>query len=90
MDAQQVDPRDIAWEVDHPIYRVTYWREDGSASDEWRLTDAANIQEVLAWADERLVEGWTYQVFVETEAARGLGSLRLVGRNPSAADSPPR
>ena len=90
MDARPVDPRDITWEVDNPIYRVTFWRMDGSASDEWRLADAANVLDVLAWADARLEAGWTYQVFIETSAARGLGSLRLMGPNPSAPDSPPR
>jgi hypothetical protein len=61
MDAQPVDPRDITWEVDYPTYRVTFWRRDGSASDEWRLADAVNVHEVLAWADARLKAGWTYR-----------------------------
>jgi hypothetical protein len=90
MDAQPIDPRDITWEVDYPTYRVTFWRRDGSASDEWRLTDAINVHEVLAWADARVEAGWTYQVFIETAATRGLGTLRVVGPNPSASDSPPR
>ena len=58
MDAQPVDPRNITREVDYPTYRVTFWREDGSASDEWRLADAVNVHDVLEWADARLEAGW--------------------------------
>jgi hypothetical protein len=45
---------------------------------------------VFTWADARLKDGWLYQVFVEIASAEGLGTVRLVGSNPSAADSPPR
>lgn len=90
MDAQPIDPRDIAWEVDYPIYRVTFWKRDGSISDEWRLTDAINALDVFAWAEGRRNAGWTYQVFVEMASPEGLGTLRLVGPNLSATDSPLR
>lgn len=90
MDAQPIDPRDITWEVDYQTYRVTFWRRDGSASNEWRLTNAINVHDALAWADARVEPGRTYQVFIETATTRGLGTLRLVGPNPSAADSPIR
>ena len=90
MDAQPVDPRNITWEVDYPTYRATFWRQDGSASDEWRLADAVNVHDVLEWANARLEAGWTYQVFIEAATNRGLGTLRLVGPNPSAVDGPPR
>jgi len=90
MDAQPVDPRDITWEVDYPTYRVTFWRPDGSASDEWRLTDAVNIHDVLAWSSARVEPGWSYQVFIETATTRGLGTLRLAGSNPSVVDGPLR
>jgi len=65
--AQPIVPRDITWEVDYPTYRVTCWRRDGSASDGWRLTDAINVHDVLAWATARLEEGLTYQAFQRDE-----------------------
>lgn len=90
MDAQPIDPRDIVWEVDYPTYRVTFWKRDGSVSDEWRITEAITAHDVFAWADARLQDGWNYQVFVEVASPEGLGTLRLAGPNPSAVDSPPR
>jgi hypothetical protein len=84
MKATRVDPRDVTWEVDHPTYRVYFWTQDGSACDEWRVTDAANIHDVLAWADERVGEQRSYQVFVEASAGSELGLLRLRGTDPTS------
>lgn len=82
--ATQVDPRDITWEVEHPTYRVHFWTHEGSACDEWRVTEAADVHEVLAWADQRVGEGRGYQVFVEVAPESGLGLLRLRGSDPTA------
>ena len=85
MKASQVDPRDVTWEVDRPTYRVYFWTHDGSACDEWRLTDATNVHDILAWADERVGEQRSYQVFVEVSAESGLGLLRLSGADPTSS-----
>ncbi len=50
MSVAQVDPRDQLWANDSPAYRVYFWSGDSSC-DEWQLTEA-DIDEVLAWADE--------------------------------------
>jgi hypothetical protein len=87
MEATRVDPRDVTWEADHPTYRVYFWTHDGSACDEWRVTDAANVHDVLAWSDEQVGEGRSYQVFVEVSAEReeqGVGLLRLRGADPTS------
>ena len=82
--ATPVDPRDITWEVEHPTYRVYFWSHDGSACDEWRVTEAPDVHEVLAWAEQRVGEGRSYQVFVEVAPESGLGLLRLRGSDPTA------
>jgi hypothetical protein len=87
---QPVDPRDTRWEDDYPTYRVYFWRRDDARSDEWRVTDSVNVRDVLEWADGRVQPGWTYQVFVAVNASRGLGTIRLLGRDPSTQDRPPR
>jgi hypothetical protein len=87
MKATRVDPRDVTWEVGHPTYRVYFWIQDGSASAEWRVTNAANVIDVFAWADERVGEGRSYQVFVEVATemeGQGLGLLRLRGADPTS------
>lgn len=91
MDAKGIDPRDISWEVAYPTYRVYFWRLRDSRSDEWHLTDAVNVHDVLAWAEARVQPGWIYQVFVESTSEQGrLGTIRLLGSDPSDPDSPPR
>ena len=87
MKATRVDPRDVTREVDYPTYRVYFWTQGGSASDEWRVTNAANVHEVLAWADGRVGDGRSYQVFVEATTemeGQGLGLLRLRGADPTS------
>ena len=84
MEATQVDPRDVTWELDHPTYRVYFWTHDGAACDEWRVTDAGNVGDVLVWANERVGQGRRYQVFVEVSAESGLGLLRLSGTDPTS------
>lgn len=79
-----MDPRDVTWELDHPTYRVYFWTHDGAACDEWRVTDAGNVGDVLVWANERVGQGRRYQVFVEVSAESGLGLLRLIGTDPTS------
>ena len=86
MQVRPVDPRDVAWEVDQPRYRVYFWTQSGDpmstpSSDEYELSgpDVAAAA-VLAWADERAVEtraDW-FEVFVVVDRAPGdRGLVRL-------------
>lgn len=93
MRAQQVDPRTVLWEEDHPEYRVHFWHTTeensgvGWASDEWRLS-GVDIHEVLTWAIER-ADGRYLTIWVEFETAGETGLLRLSGWEPTRPDSPP-
>lgn len=93
MRVQQVDPRTVRWEKDHPVYRVYFWQrtaEDpdaGWASDEWRLS-GADVHEVLTWATEH-ADGRYLTIWVELEAAGETGLVRLSGWEPTRAEAPP-
>ena len=50
MNVRPVDPRDIECE-EKAVYRVYFWSAGRTRSDEFELTDAADIHEVLRWID---------------------------------------
>lgn len=90
MDAAPIDPRDGKWEQKSPVYRVCFWEpaplppgvdisHQGWSSEEWRLTDAADVHEVLAWATGPVGQDRRFELFVEVAAQRGLGLRRLSG-----------
>lgn len=90
--AESVDPRDTSWDCAQPVYRVYFWRRSmpppdspvqgpGWYSDEYRLVDATDVHEVLAWGDERLEEGDRYVLYIEQSNAGRLGLVRLAGND---------
>jgi hypothetical protein len=96
MEASPIDPRDTTWERRDPVYRVYFWSAPTDASRahssyEWRLTDAIDVHEVIAWAEQER-RGRTYELFVEhphrmearTEGwVDAPGLVRLAGTNPT-------
>jgi hypothetical protein len=89
-----VDPRDTRWEQSSPVYRVYFWQRPSAElgsdqerlmwqSEEWRLTEAADLHEVLAWANGPHARGRMFELFVEASSSDGLGLLRLAGSSPS-------
>ena len=81
-----VDPRDTRWEVDSPIYRVYYWHRPAAAPgfdqelmmwhcEEWRLTEAADVHEVLTWANGPHARGRLFELFAEAPHSDGLALL---------------
>ncbi|WP_432537254.1 hypothetical protein [Kineococcus arenarius] len=89
MDVVGVDPRDISWEVDQPVYRVYFWgrpgRDEAGACDERRVSGAGDVEEVLRWA-RGCAEERVFVVYVETSDGEEQGLLRLYGRDPSVGD----
>lgn len=90
-----VDPRDIEWEVDQPTYRVYFWHQPAAPpgvgqesvmfhGDEYRLGDAANVDEVLGWARERARTDQTFTLYVEHRDGDRLGLIQLMGTDPTA------
>ncbi|GIT78490.1 hypothetical protein LLS1_01590 [Leifsonia sp. LS1] len=78
--AEGVDPRDVSWEVEDPAYRV-YFHGPAGRADEWRVTDARSVNEVVAWANER-ADGRSYVLYVEVKTAE-TGLVRLDGFDPN-------
>jgi hypothetical protein len=91
-----VDPRDIEWEVDQPIYRVYFWHHPlallgwtpqqhmGYHCDEYRVRDAKDVHEVLAWAQTTARPEQTITVYVEHLHQGSPGLIRLAGTDPTA------
>jgi hypothetical protein len=50
MDVKGVDPRFVESEP-RAVYHVCFWSDGGRRSDEYELTNARDVREVLAWAD---------------------------------------
>jgi hypothetical protein len=89
MQVQRVDPRDIRWELDQPVYRVHFWRSlaetagDGWASEEWGIRDA-DVSEVLTWT-AHAKEHRAFAVYVCFSNDGGPGLVRLLGKDPTAS-----
>ncbi len=88
--AELVDPRYVTSEENKPTYRVDFWKytrpdlvaqERGLATEEWRVSGARDVHEVIAWADEHSL-GRRYVLSVEFHEERGVGLVRLSGRFP--------
>lgn len=86
MRATPVDPRDVTWEISDPIYRVEFW--DGIVSDEWNVSEASNVAEVLHWAGKASAgRPFTLQVLVPDQG-NGMGALQLLDLEASKSWSP--
>ena len=73
MDANSVDPRCI--ESGHrAIYHVYFWADGRRLSDEYELTGARDVHEVLRWADAN-ADGREIEVLVVI----GVQATYLVG-----------
>jgi hypothetical protein len=75
-----VDPRDETWEVDLPLYRVYFWDAEAS-SDEYELSGAEDVAEVLRWAEsDRDGRSFTMYACIPRD---GLGLVRVAGADPT-------
>ncbi len=81
LEAHGVDPRYVNGEVDAPVYRVDFWAADGS-SDEWRLVGAADVLEVVSWAQAHAA-GRTVSVSAESTSRDRTTLHRLLGPPPA-------
>ncbi len=95
MQTHGVDPRDVTWEDDRPVYRVYFWGHGPATADvppeqvgyscrEHRVMDADDVHEVLAWADREARGHETFTLYVERTERQGTGLIRLAGADPTA------
>lgn len=90
MKAQAIDPRYESSREENPDYRVEFWDlevlEDGSTidvggSDEWILTSAEDVHEVLNWAEEN-ANGRHFVLYARFRDGKSIGLIRLAGQEP--------
>jgi hypothetical protein len=84
MQVMGIDPRDVRSEVDRPDYRVYFFESDGR-SNEYHLTGAQDVAEVLDWATASANDR-RYVVYVRTDFGPGSEQpvlIRLLGRDPN-------
>lgn len=88
--AELVDPRYVTAEENEPTYRVDFWtytrpelaaQERGLATEEWRVSGARDVHEVIAWADQHS-SGRQYVLSAEFRQEQGTGLVRLSGKFP--------
>ena len=85
MDVRPIDPRDVRWEVDAPVYRVYFWTgETLHEAEEFELTGAEDVHEVLAWADENAPPESIYTLYAVVEMGGEKGLVHLAGVDPTA------
>lgn len=80
MKAKLVDPRYVNRVDRDPTYRVDFWN-DQNASEEWRLSEVADFNEVLLWAKDQS-SGRDFVIYAEFSYENGHGMIRLVGKEP--------
>jgi hypothetical protein len=92
-----VDPRDTQWEVDSPVYRVYFWHQPpappagvaqehvGWHCDEYRLSDVADVEEVIDWARKKAQSDQSFVIYVEQRDGQRSGLARLFGVDPNSA-----
>lgn len=81
MHSSPVDPRTSQFEIDDPAYQVHFW-VSSSHSEEWRLTGAEGVSEVLRWMEDRRA-GRDAVVYVEVTSEDRVGLVRLHGTDPT-------
>jgi hypothetical protein len=92
--ARSIDPRDGRWEAEPVAYRVYFWGraapgmllgsgEPMYASDEYEVTGALDVTEVLRWAEKNR-KGRTFTVYaVVDEVPKDRGIVLLFGTDPT-------
>jgi hypothetical protein len=53
--------------------------------DEYRLTEATDVQQVLDWARDTARRNQTFVLYVENRDAHRSGLVRLLGVDPTSA-----
>jgi hypothetical protein len=55
----------------------------GYVSDEYRVTEARDVSEVIAWAQATARDEQTFTLYVEHDSEVGPGLILLAGKDPT-------
>jgi hypothetical protein len=94
MRVETVDPRDTLWEDNTPVYRVYFWSKAlappeispekvGWRSDEYEIHDAADVHEVITWAQGPEHGGRAFTLYVSLERNGEPGLVHLARVDPT-------
>jgi hypothetical protein len=89
-----IEPRDTEWEVEGPVYRVYFWHQPLAPegvdqeqvmfhSDEYRLSGAVDVGEVMDWARTTARPDQTFTLYVEHRHGDSRGLIHLMGIDPT-------
>ena len=94
MEVRSVDPGDSEREEYKPVYRVYFWERPaypdvppeltGYRSYEYEIVGAADVREVLEWADQNAGADRTFTVYAMLDRCE----IRLFGRDPTRTLGP--
>jgi hypothetical protein len=98
MQARVVDPRCTTWELNNPVFYVSFFRHDSAhthvpsqsvshASEEWELT-GGDVQDALAWAKNHAGQDRSWILHVADPSPEGPGLIQLAGIDANAANAP--
>lgn len=89
VDVRPVDPRDTERAEYDPVYRIYFWERlsypgipaelTGYKCSEYELVGAADVREVLSWAEENAGPDQTFTVYAMLDRRE----IRLFGRDPT-------
>lgn len=97
VDVRAIDPRDISWEEDTPVFRVTFWRRQlpptgirprdmGYEARELEVSNA-EVDEVITWAESEAQADETWMLHVTMRCPDlGLGQVLLAGVDPTTRE----
>ena len=87
---REFDPWEMRWSETGPVYQVEFWSTPGGAGSMWhadvrRLLEAADVEEVLAWARAQS-EGRDIAIWAEISRGPDQGRVLLFGVDPTRAE----
>lgn len=95
MEINTIDPRTHDWETERPRYRVYFWKavepqgesgRVGYESNEYEITEAEDIREVLRWAGDTAGPDRTFTVYVVVDHD-GTGLVHVAGTDPTRGET---
>ena len=94
MEISRIDPRTTTWQLTTPSYHVYFWTKGVGAlgippdhvaawSSEFEIRGAADVREVIDWAEQEAANERTYTLYALVDRAGERGLVHLLGTDPN-------